>query len=68
VDEWTGYQQWDKYLSQASVTLKLTAGKRYYIEILHKQADNKDNLSVAWMPPGGAREVIDGKYLSPIGE
>jgi hypothetical protein len=55
-------------LSQASVTLKLTAGKRYYIEILHKQADNKDNLSVAWMPPGGAREVIDGKYLSPIGE
>lgn len=64
--QWTPLQVWDKYPEQASGLVQLEAGKRYYIEILHKQADGKDNLSVAWQPPGGTREIIAGKYLSPL--
>jgi hypothetical protein len=41
------------------------AGKRYYVEVLHKDADLKDNIAVAWQPPDGERAIIDGKYLSP---
>lgn len=62
---WTPYQVWDKYAEQESTLIQLQAGKRYYLEILHKQADQKENLSVAWQPPGGTREVIGGEYLSP---
>ncbi|MEZ4679074.1 MAG: PA14 domain-containing protein [Caldilineaceae bacterium] len=65
VPEWTHAQQWDRYGSQQSVTIQLQAGQRYYIEVLHKQADQKDNLSVAWQIPGQERAVIDGAYLSP---
>ena len=63
--EWTGALQWDKYPSQTSGTVELEAGQRYYIEALSKEADGKDNLSVAWVIPGQERDVIDGQYLSP---
>ncbi len=63
--EWTGALQWDKYPSQASGTVQLEAGQRYYIEAISKEADGKDNLSVAWLIPGQERAVIDGQYLSP---
>ncbi|HMN28023.1 MAG TPA: PA14 domain-containing protein, partial [Caldilineaceae bacterium] len=66
VPSWTQYRQWEKHPSQASGGVVLTAGKKYYLEVLHKDADQKDNLAVAWQPPGGEREVIDGKYLSPF--
>ena len=66
VDGWTPYQVWDKFATQASATIELEAGKRYYIEVLHKQGDQKENLSVAWQMPGGAREIITGEYLSPL--
>jgi hypothetical protein len=46
----------------------LQAGSRYYLEIRHKQADQKDNLSVAWQIPSQEQTVIDGKYLSPFAE
>lgn len=63
--QWTHTQQWDRYGSQQSVSIQLTAGQRYYIEVLHKQADQKDNLTVAWQIPGQERTVIEGVYLSP---
>jgi glucose/arabinose dehydrogenase len=65
VPEWTHAQQWDRYGSQQSVSIQLQAGQRYYIEVLHKQADQKDNLTVAWQIPGQERAVIAGEYLSP---
>lgn len=68
VPEWTGLQVWDKYAEQESALITLQAGNRYYIEVLHKQGDQKDNLSVAWQPPGGTRAIIAGEYLSPLGE
>lgn len=65
VPEWTNAEKWDRFASQQSQPIQLQAGQRYYIEILHKQADQKDNLTVAWQMPGQERQVIAGEYLSP---
>ena len=65
VTQWTSMRDWDKYAEQASGPVRLRAGQRYYIEVLHKQSDQKDNVSVAWEIPGEERAVIDGAYLSP---
>ena len=65
VPEWTYAEKWDRFASQQSQPIQLQAGQRYYIEILHKQADQKDNLTVAWQMPGQERQVIAGMYLSP---
>lgn len=65
VNDWSPAQQWDRHPSQQSVLIRLQAGQRYYIEVLHKQGDQKDNLSVAWQIPGSDRQVINGQYLSP---
>ncbi len=64
--QWTLSRQWDKYPEQQSGLITLQAGKRYYIEALHKEADQKDNLSVAWQIPAHAPAVIDGLYLAPF--
>ena len=65
VSGWVPRLDWDQMDGQSSAPVALEAGKRYYIEILHKQADQKDSLSVAWQIPGHDRAVIDGVYLSP---
>jgi xyloglucan-specific exo-beta-1,4-glucanase len=62
---WTPKRDWDKSPTQASAPIPLKGGQRYYIEVRHKQADQKDNLSVAWQGPGGERTVIDTEYLTP---
>lgn len=63
-----------KRSDQAFGTLTLTAGKRYYIEVIHKKGGTagNDNISVAWQIPGGAEPQdgdppIPGKYLSAFG-
>ena len=60
----TNSRQWDKYGSQQSSPISLAKGGKYYIEVLHKEADGNDNIAVAW---GDApnQQVIDGVYLSP---
>lgn len=68
VPAWTSIRQWDKYAEQQSFPIRLEAGRSYYIEVLHKEADQKDNLAVAWEIPGQVRAVIDGAYLAPIGD
>ena len=65
VPEWTRQREWDKYESQQSGLIPLEAGKRYYILAYHKEASQKDNLSVAWQIPGGPRGILEGQYLSP---
>ena len=57
---------WEQTDGQVSVPIILKQGKRYYLEIIHKQADQKDNLSIVWQIPGQARAVINGVYLSPF--
>lgn len=58
---------WDRYDQQASTPIVLEAGKKYFIEILHKEGSRSDNLSIAWSGPGlNPREVVTAGYLSPV--
>ncbi|QHT70805.1 T9SS type A sorting domain-containing protein [Rhodocytophaga rosea] len=59
-------RQWSKYASQQSAPIYLEAGKKYYIESLHKEAYGGDHLSVGWQQPdNSAIQVIPGAVLSP---
>jgi hypothetical protein len=66
VEGWTNSREWTKFTSQRSTAINLTAGQRYYIEVLHKEGTGGDNLAVAWQGPGIAQAVIAGTYLSPF--
>jgi len=50
--------EFDKLPSQHSRPVELVAGQKYYIEVLHKQADLGDNVALAWQVPGHASEII----------
>jgi RHS repeat-associated protein len=66
VSGYTGHNEWTKYPSQASNAISLVAGTRYYIEVLHKEGAEGDNLSVGWrLGTSGDPAVITGAYLSP---
>lgn len=65
VPAWTDYRAWDTVAEQRSASIPLTAGRKYYIETLHKEGTGGDHLSVAWQGPGLERQVIDGYYLRP---
>ncbi len=62
-------QQWDRYASQQSGIINLTAGEKYYVEVLHVHGTNEDHCSVAWdVPDGGfppGLNLIEGDYLCP---
>ena len=66
VEGWTSSREWTKYPSQMSASINLVAGRRYYIEVVHKEATGGDNVAVAWQGPGIAQAVIAGNYLSPF--
>ncbi|MBN1759624.1 MAG: fibronectin type III domain-containing protein [Chitinispirillaceae bacterium] len=70
VDGYCSYQQWAKYpATQKSGVKNLTAGVRYYFEVLHKDGSQNDNLSVGWSKPGQSTstpsEIVPGSVLSP---
>ena len=59
-------RQWDKYASQESDPIPLTAGQKYYVEALMKENFGDDNMAVTWSGPGVSKgEPIAGSYLSP---
>jgi glucose/arabinose dehydrogenase len=64
----TKSRQWNKFASQKSVSLTLTAGQKYYVEALMKEGTGPDNMAVGWAKPGQSTsspsEVIPGTYLS----
>ena len=66
VEGWTNSREWGKYPSQRSAAINLTAGQRYYIEVLHKEAMGGDNVAVSWQGPGITQAVIGGSFLSPF--
>jgi endoglucanase len=66
VEGWTNSREWSKYPSQRSAAINLTAGQKYYIEVLHKEATGGDNVAVSWQGPGIAQTVIGGSFLSPF--
>lgn len=65
---YTNSRQWNKYATQKSVSIALTAGTKYYLEALMKEGSGNDNLAVGWAKPGQATtapsEVIPGSVLS----
>ncbi|MEN6309255.1 MAG: PA14 domain-containing protein [Anaerohalosphaeraceae bacterium] len=63
VPGWTDPYQWNKFISQQSVPVELLAGRKYYLEVLHKEKDGVDHMAVAWQGPGISRQIIDGTYL-----
>ena len=70
--DWTDSRQWNKFSSQKSSAIPLTAGQRYYVEALQKEGGGGDNLAVGWAKPGESTsapsEVIPGSVLSPFNE
>ena len=66
VPGYTSPRQWTKYPSQQSAPVKLLAGTKYYIEAIHKEGAQGDNLAVRWQLPNGVVEApIPGSRLSP---
>ena len=70
VPNWTDSREWNKFPSQKSAAITLTAGQRYYVEALQKEGGGGDNLAVGWAKPGESTsapsEVIPGSVLSPF--
>ncbi|WP_258171283.1 fibronectin type III domain-containing protein [Paenibacillus sp. R14(2021)] len=65
VYEYTGVREWNKYTTQQSAAITLTAGQPYYFEVLHKEGGGGDNLAVGWTGPGiSSITVIGSAYLS----
>jgi autotransporter-associated beta strand protein len=62
-----GWSSFRTYNS-ASGNVTLTAGQRYYIEVLHKEGGGGDHVSIGWQLPGGSAPAagsaaIAGTYL-----
>ncbi|MBV8880725.1 MAG: hypothetical protein JO332_12210, partial [Planctomycetaceae bacterium] len=65
VTSFTGSRQWDVTPEQKSAPLRLEAGKKYYIEALHKESSGEDSVAVGWQLPDGKMErPIPGARLS----
>ena len=63
--QWAYSKQYDKYPNQVSSSLLLTAGVRYFFEVLWKQESGKGHLEVVWKRPSSDQfEVITSRYLS----
>ncbi len=75
---WSDVRQWVGTVSgrtnneNISQPIPLEAGRRYYIEALHKEAGGGDHLGVAWqmpgeLPPEVGAPPIPGAYLATLG-
>ncbi len=61
----TGPLDWDT--APKSQPVLLEAGRRYYVEALHKQRVGSEHLAVGWQQPDGSLELpISGKRLAPF--
>ncbi len=68
-DGYTNVRQWNKYTTQQSVPVALTANQRYYVEALHKEGVGTDHVAVGWQLPNGALErPMPGIRLIPFEE
>lgn len=60
VSDWTNARQWNKYSSQQSAVISLTAGQPYYLRALHKEGSGGDNLAIAWTTPTDSTITVIG--------
>src|SRR5690606_39439101 len=61
----TRIDQWNKYPQQISASIRLEQGKKYYLEVVHKEHLYDDHFRVAWEGPGTSLQVIGGQAISP---
>ncbi len=68
VPGFTNVAEYNKYASQTSAAIALTAGQKYYVELIHKAgAVNSDHFQLYWQTPSNAvRTIIPGIALQPI--
>jgi hypothetical protein len=66
VSTFVGHCEWEKFSTQKSAPILLRAGRRYYIEALHKEGGGGDHVEAGWqLPDGGQERPIPGNRLSP---
>ena len=66
LDGWTGVTEFNKFPSQKSGHIRLEAGKRYYVELLHQEGTGGDHFHVYWKTPSDKTyRVISGSVLEP---
>ncbi len=59
VQGYTSYTQFDKFPSQTSAVINLTAGRRYYVEIVNADKFGDDFFNLQWTTPSvSARNLI----------
>lgn len=59
-------REWDSPKAGKSGAIPLKAGRRYYVELLHKEGKIDDHFAVGWQLPDGSMErPIPGNRLSP---
>lgn len=56
--KWTHFQTFDTYAEQKSAAIHLVAGRRYYLELLHKEHGGGDHFSLGWSRPGDAAPIL----------
>lgn len=60
------FAEWERDQRQRSEPVRLQAGRRYFVEVLHKEAGGNDHVEVGWRLPDGVLErPIPGVHLSP---
>lgn len=66
----SAHRDFDLLPSQRTRIVNLTAGQRYYIEVLHKnESITANHVSLAWQPPGQARVIVPASaFLSDVPE
>lgn len=70
VNDWTEPREWNKFTSQQSVPISLTAGNQYYLQAIHKEGGGGDHLAIGWTTPSNPTiTVIGSPFIArPPGE
>ncbi|MDB6078202.1 MAG: beta-glucosidase [Akkermansiaceae bacterium] len=64
-DAWTNPQEWDSRPQQESEMIELEEGESRFLEILHKEAGDKDHVEIAWQYKRHGSSVWSARNLIP---